>query len=137
MDHSASILLFDPEGGSNLTDVAADMRARLRARADDDRRPGSFRFALFLVTAAAVAAGVAMEEGAALANLAAGLVVRKLGVASVTPSELRLAQHQRGKGGRGVLDEEALAVAMRQARDRGERVVMASHPWVCSGLWSV
>jgi D-beta-D-heptose 7-phosphate kinase/D-beta-D-heptose 1-phosphate adenosyltransferase len=78
------------------------------------------------VAAAAVAAGMAMDQGAALANLAAGLVVRKLGVASVTPSELRLAQHQRGKGGRGILDEDALAVAMGQARDRGERVVMTN-----------
>ncbi len=78
------------------------------------------------VTAAAAAAGLAMEQAAALANLAAGLVVRKLGVASVSPSELRLAQHQRGKGGRGILDEDALVLAVSQARDRGERLVMTN-----------
>lgn len=78
------------------------------------------------VTAAAAAAGLAMDQAAALANLAAGLVVRKLGVASVSPSELRLAQHQRGKGGRGILDEDALALAVSQARDRGERLVMTN-----------
>ncbi|MGB5621665.1 MAG: D-glycero-beta-D-manno-heptose 1-phosphate adenylyltransferase, partial [Gammaproteobacteria bacterium] len=36
------------------------------------------------------------------------------------------AQHQRGKGGRGILDQAALTVAMGQARDRGERVVMTN-----------
>jgi len=78
------------------------------------------------VTAAAVAAGQSMQQAAALANLAAGLVVRKLGVASVTPSELRLAQHQRGKGGRGILSQQALLLAVGQARDRGERIVMTN-----------
>lgn len=78
------------------------------------------------VAAASVAIGLAMDQAAALANLAAGLVVRKLGVAGVTASELRLAQHQRGKGGRGILDEAALTVAIGQARDRGERVVMTN-----------
>lgn len=78
------------------------------------------------VTAAGIAAGLDMESAAALANLAAGLVVRKLGVASVTPSELRLALHQRGKGGRAVPDEAGLLEAVRQAQGRGERVVMTN-----------
>lgn len=78
------------------------------------------------VAGAGLAAGLDMADAAALANLAAGLVVRKLGVASVTPSELRLALHQRGKGGRGRLEEEALIEAVRQAQARGERVVMTN-----------
>lgn len=108
--------LFGP--GQAVTDFPAEAREVFDVTGAGDT--------VIAVAAAAVAAGVAVEEGAALANLAAGLVVRKLGVASVTPSELRLAQHQRGKGGRGILDEEALAVAMGQARDRGERVVMTN-----------
>lgn len=76
--------------------------------------------------AAGLAAGQSMVDSAALANLAAGLVVRKLGVASVTASELRLALHQRGKGGRRLLDRTQLVEAVKQARDRGERVVMTN-----------
>jgi D-beta-D-heptose 7-phosphate kinase/D-beta-D-heptose 1-phosphate adenosyltransferase len=78
------------------------------------------------VAAAALAAGLAMPTAAALANLAAGIVVRKLGVASVTTAELRLALHQRGKGGRGFMSAEDLAEAVRQSQARGERVVMTN-----------
>jgi len=78
------------------------------------------------VVAAALAAGQSMPTAAALANLAAGLVVRKLGVASVTTSELRLALHERGKGGRGFMAAEDLVEAVRQAQSRGERVVMTN-----------
>jgi D-beta-D-heptose 7-phosphate kinase/D-beta-D-heptose 1-phosphate adenosyltransferase len=77
-------------------------------------------------TAAGLAAGQTMTEAASLANLAAGLVVRKLGVSSVTASELRLALHQRGKGGRRLLDQSQLIEAVRQARERGEKIVMTN-----------
>jgi D-beta-D-heptose 7-phosphate kinase/D-beta-D-heptose 1-phosphate adenosyltransferase len=78
------------------------------------------------VAAAGLGAGLAMESAAALSNLAAGLVVRKLGVASVTTSELRLALHQRGTGGRGEMGEKELTEAVRMAQGRGERVVMTN-----------
>jgi len=75
---------------------------------------------------AGVAAGLSMPEAAHLANLGAGIVVRKIGVATVTVSELRLALHQRGKGGRGLLDAEQVAQFVREAQSRGERVVMTN-----------
>ncbi len=75
---------------------------------------------------AALAAGRQPGDAAALANLAAGLVVRKIGVAGVTPSELRVALHQRGKGGRGLVDETALLEFAAEARSRGERIVMTN-----------
>jgi len=78
------------------------------------------------VAAAGLAAGLPMESAAALSNLAAGLVVRKLGVASVTAPELRLALHRRGKGGRGEMGEPELIETVRQAQGRGERVVMTN-----------
>ncbi len=79
---------------------------------------------------ATLAGGVALklplQDSAALANLAAGLVVRKIGVASVTPSELRSVLHEHGQGGRDrLLREEAIHVAA-EARARGERVVMTN-----------
>jgi len=78
------------------------------------------------VLAAGIAAGADLAQAAAVANLAAGLVVRKLGVAHVTRAELQLALHQRGIGGRGVLTREQAREFVREAQSRGERVVMTN-----------
>ncbi|MEQ8205588.1 MAG: bifunctional D-glycero-beta-D-manno-heptose-7-phosphate kinase/D-glycero-beta-D-manno-heptose 1-phosphate adenylyltransferase HldE [Woeseia sp.] len=76
--------------------------------------------------AAAVAAGTALSSAASLANLAAGLVVRKIGVASVTRSELQVALHQRGQGGRGLVTEAELLSMVSESRQRNEQVVMTN-----------
>ena len=76
--------------------------------------------------AAAVASGQGLGSAAALANLAAGLVVRKIGVATVTPGELSAALHQRGQGGRGLVELDALLALAAEARDRNERIVMTN-----------
>jgi len=78
------------------------------------------------VLAAGIATGSDAAQAAAIANLAAGLVVRKLGVAHVTRAELQLALHQRGIGGRGVLTREQAREFVREAQSRGERVVMTN-----------
>ncbi len=78
------------------------------------------------VLAAGIAAGQSPEDASALANLAAGLVVRKLGVASVSTAELRLSLHQRGKGGRDLVDHHSLIPVVRDAQARGERIVMTN-----------
>ncbi len=76
--------------------------------------------------AAALAAGTSLPDAAALANLAAGLVVRKIGVATVTPSEMRVALHQRGQGGRGLVQCDELVSLLDETRQRGERIVMTN-----------
>jgi D-beta-D-heptose 7-phosphate kinase/D-beta-D-heptose 1-phosphate adenosyltransferase len=76
--------------------------------------------------AAGLGAGMPLTEAAALANVAAGLVVRKIGAASVTPSELRLELHEHGRGGRGLLDREQARRVAQEARARGERIVMTN-----------
>ncbi len=78
------------------------------------------------VLGAGIAAGLSFAAAAQLANLAAGLVVRKIGAAAVTVSELKLALHQRGTGGRGVVSEEVLAAYVAEAKRRGERIVMTN-----------
>jgi D-beta-D-heptose 7-phosphate kinase/D-beta-D-heptose 1-phosphate adenosyltransferase len=78
------------------------------------------------VLAAALAAGADLPEATALANLAAGIVVGKLGTASVSLPELQRAV-QRGPGaGCGELDRERVLVAVAEARARGERIVMTN-----------
>ncbi|MEN0043095.1 MAG: D-glycero-beta-D-manno-heptose 1-phosphate adenylyltransferase, partial [Pseudomonadota bacterium] len=76
--------------------------------------------------AAGLAAGQDMTDAVALANLAAGRVVGKIGVAGVTPSELRVALHRRGKGGREPVDAESLAALVAESQQAGERVVMTN-----------
>ncbi len=76
--------------------------------------------------AAAVANGQPLAIAAALANVAAGLVVRKIGVAAVTPGEMRVALHQRGQGGRGLVDLAELASMVAESRQRGECIVMTN-----------
>jgi D-beta-D-heptose 7-phosphate kinase/D-beta-D-heptose 1-phosphate adenosyltransferase len=78
------------------------------------------------VLAGALASGDSLQGAAALANLAAGLVVRKSGAASVSPSEIRVALHRRGQGGRGLVAEEALHLLVEEAKTHGETVIMTN-----------
>lgn len=77
--------------------------------------------------AAALGAGAALPDAAALANAAAGVVVGKLGTATVTPAELRAALGEGGSApGRGAVDEAGLLAAVERARAAGERIVMTN-----------
>ncbi len=76
--------------------------------------------------AGALAAGQDLASAAALANVAAGLVVRKIGVATVTPGEISIALHQRGQGGRGLVGLEELKLMVEESRGRNERIIMTN-----------
>jgi D-beta-D-heptose 7-phosphate kinase/D-beta-D-heptose 1-phosphate adenosyltransferase len=76
--------------------------------------------------AGAIGAGLPMADAVALANLAASLVVAKIGVAQVSPSELRTALHRRGFGGRGLVTAGELELILDEARRRGQRIVMTN-----------
>ncbi|MCS4503041.1 bifunctional D-glycero-beta-D-manno-heptose-7-phosphate kinase/D-glycero-beta-D-manno-heptose 1-phosphate adenylyltransferase HldE [Arhodomonas aquaeolei] len=80
------------------------------------------------VLAAAVAAGESLAQAAALANLAAGVVVGKLGTATVTPAELHAALRHWApvRTAEGVLDEPGLIDGVREARVQGQRLVMTN-----------
>lgn len=78
------------------------------------------------VLAASISAGLAPEQAAVLANLAAGVVVGKLGTASVSKEELEQALRPEYLSKRGVVSEIQLARLVADARNRGERVVMTN-----------
>lgn len=78
------------------------------------------------VLAGALAAGAALPEAVALANLAAGIVVGKLGTATVSAPELRQVQRAERDVARGVLNLEQLLVEVEDARARGERIVFTN-----------
>jgi len=76
--------------------------------------------------AAAIASKETLQSAATLANLAAGIVVRKIGVASVTPAELDAAARPQNLSASGVVSELELMALVDSARNRGERVVMTN-----------
>lgn len=74
--------------------------------------------------AAALAAGSTLEDACRLGNQAAGIVVGKLGTATVSREELE--QSLNPGAGSGVLDEDALLLAVQRARAAGQRIVMTN-----------
>lgn len=76
--------------------------------------------------AAVMACHKDLEEAAILANLAAGIVVRKLGAATVSPAELRRAMQRQFAAEFGVLTEAELLFAVADAKARGEKIVMTN-----------
>jgi len=67
-----------------------------------------------------------IADAVALANIAAGLVVGKIGVAQVSPAELKAELHRRGFGGRGLVAADELVAILDEARARGDRIVMTN-----------
>ena len=78
------------------------------------------------VLAAALAAGEDLPSATALANLAAGIVVGKLGTASVSVPELRRTAQHGQDAGFGEMNVGQLQVAVEDARSHGERIVMTN-----------
>jgi D-beta-D-heptose 7-phosphate kinase/D-beta-D-heptose 1-phosphate adenosyltransferase len=76
--------------------------------------------------AAALAAGEALPQSVALANLAAGIVVGKLGTAAISAPELRRAVQREQGSERGVLSLEQLLQAVADARAQGEKIVFTN-----------
>jgi len=75
---------------------------------------------------AALASGEPFPVAATLANIAAGVVVRKIGVATVSPSEIQIASQPQEAGSRGLLSEPELLTELIEARTRGERIVFTN-----------
>ncbi|MCW8917881.1 MAG: bifunctional D-glycero-beta-D-manno-heptose-7-phosphate kinase/D-glycero-beta-D-manno-heptose 1-phosphate adenylyltransferase HldE [Gammaproteobacteria bacterium] len=78
------------------------------------------------VLAASLAAGHSLQEATVLANLAAGVVVGKLGTASVSVPELRRALREQDEMEQGMVSEEKLIALVQEAKAHGETVVMTN-----------
>lgn len=78
------------------------------------------------VMAIALADGRSYEEACYLANAAAGVVVGKLGTSTLSNVELENAIHERATNGFGVMSENELKTAVKQAKQRGEKIVMTN-----------
>ena len=78
------------------------------------------------VLAAALAAGEAMIDAVVLSNLGAGVVVGKVGTATVSPAELAVAMEEHLPIRCGAVSEDELVAMVARARQAGERVVMTN-----------
>ncbi|MDE2149916.1 MAG: bifunctional D-glycero-beta-D-manno-heptose-7-phosphate kinase/D-glycero-beta-D-manno-heptose 1-phosphate adenylyltransferase HldE [Gammaproteobacteria bacterium] len=78
------------------------------------------------VLGAALAAGHDFAHAARLANLAAGIVVGKLGTATVSPVELDRAIRHGHDDDAGVLGEDELIARVASARGQGQTIVMTN-----------
>ena len=78
------------------------------------------------VLASALAAGSSFAHAAAFANIAAGLVVGKLGTATISMPELRREVNLEQGAQRGVLTPEQLAIVVEDARSHGESIAFTN-----------
>ncbi len=76
--------------------------------------------------ALAIAADAPFTQASALANIAAGIVVGKLGTSTVSEAELLSEIHSGQESGFGVVTEEQLKIAVAAATARGESIVMTN-----------
>jgi len=120
-----ALLITRSEKGMLLIE-AADEPVFLSTRAREVFDVTGAGDTVIAVLAGTLASGKSMRTAAAIANFAAGLVVRKIGVASVTPAEMRAALHQRGQGGRGLVAESDLVAIVADAKLHNEKIVMTN-----------
>lgn len=78
------------------------------------------------VLAAGLAAGLPLADATHLANLAASVVVGKLGTASVTVPEIRRAMREENDIERGIVSEARLIELVQEAKAHGEKVIMTN-----------
>lgn len=78
------------------------------------------------VLAAALATGIGWRDAAQLANLAASVVVGKLGTATASIAELQRAMLTHTPLAQGAVDEQTLLELVAQAKASGEKIVMTN-----------
>ena len=76
--------------------------------------------------ASALAAGESLEVATGLANMAASIVVGKLGTAAISAPELRRTVNRELGAERGVVTDEQLLIALDDARASGEKIVFTN-----------
>jgi len=76
--------------------------------------------------ALSIAANASLSQASALANIAAGIVVGKLGTSTVSESELLTQIFTGQESGFGILSTEQLKIAVELAKARGEKIVMTN-----------
>lgn len=124
--HNIGALLIT-RGAQGMTLLQGDQEeVHLPARAHDVFDVTGAGDTVIALMAASVAGGKDLREAMAVANLGAGIVVTKLGAATVSVPELQLALLDKRPAESGCVNEARLQLAIQDARARGERIVMTN-----------
>jgi D-beta-D-heptose 7-phosphate kinase/D-beta-D-heptose 1-phosphate adenosyltransferase len=115
-EHGMTLLCTHPE--NSVTHLPAHVREVYDVTGAGDT--------VISVLAAALAIGQPLEAAAYIANMAAGLAVRKFGAATVSVPELRRALQREQGSDMGILTEEEAVTAAEDARAHKEKVVMTN-----------
>jgi D-beta-D-heptose 7-phosphate kinase/D-beta-D-heptose 1-phosphate adenosyltransferase len=122
--HIPTLLLTRGEAGMTL--IQAEQAHSLPAEAKDVFDVTGAGDTVIAVMALSVAIGKPLTEAMYLANLAAGIVVGKLGTSTVSMLELTRAMHGERDSAFGVVSEEELVHLIAGARASDERVIMTN-----------
>lgn len=120
-----ALLITQSEHGMTLLQEGADP-VHLPTRAREVYDVTGAGDTVIATMAAAVAAKEPLHKAAVLANMAAGIVIKKLGASTVSLSELRRAIQRQETSSSGILTEEALLEAVHNAKQQGETIVMTN-----------
>jgi len=120
-----ALLITRSEKGMLLLQKAAAPHY-LAARARDVFDVTGAGDTVIAVLGACLATGQSFQSAANLANLAAGLVVAKLGAQSITPQELLSEMQSTVKSKTGVLTKAALLEQVGACRAQGEKIVFTN-----------
>ncbi|WP_298820226.1 bifunctional D-glycero-beta-D-manno-heptose-7-phosphate kinase/D-glycero-beta-D-manno-heptose 1-phosphate adenylyltransferase HldE [uncultured Chloroflexus sp.] len=119
-----ALLLTRSEEGMTLFD--ADGATHVSAQAREVFDVSGAGDTVIATLAAMLASGASLAESMRWANRAAGIVVAKLGTATVTREELQGTLLCHDTSQRGVVSETVLLQLVKNARSAGERIVMTN-----------
>ena len=121
-----ALLLTRSEAGMTLFEKGQD-EFHLPAKAKEVYDVTGAGDTVVSTLAVAMACGLPTQAACVLANLAASVVVGKLGTSTVTNTELAMALGEQSVHlDGGVMTEDQLVIALQSARERGEKVVMTN-----------
>jgi D-beta-D-heptose 7-phosphate kinase/D-beta-D-heptose 1-phosphate adenosyltransferase len=124
LDLQALLITRGEHGMSLIRDNAPELHFPARARDVFDVTGAGDT--VIAVVAASLGAGLPLPESVALANIAAGLVVAKLGTAAISGPELRREIQRDGGSDRGVMTLDQLRLAVADARAHDESIVFTN-----------
>ncbi len=123
--HNIATLLCT-RGEAGMTLIQADFDHSLPAQAKDVFDVTGAGDTVIAVMALSVALKMPLTEAMYLANLAGGIVVGKLGTATVSTQELSRAMHGTRDSTYGIVTEDELARLIARAKAHDERVIMTN-----------
>ncbi len=124
LDLEALLITRGEHGMTLLRDGQPELHLPARAREVYDVTGAGDT--VIAVLGSAIAAGESLPNAVALANLAAGIVVGKLGTAAISAPELRRAIQAEQGAERGVMTQDQLAIVLADARAHKEKIVFTN-----------